>query len=108
MKTNRLIFYSVFGVLLLLILGFSLYVDSNSFNGTELNIAFLFGLVDYIWIPKFCSITLLIMFATNIVLHVRDNNRNKRLHDAQLREITELKAKLYDKGQQPKTPTPAA
>lgn len=108
MKTNRLIFYSVFGVLLLLILGFSLYVDRNSFKGTELNIGFLFGLVDYIWIPKYCSITLLIMFATNIVLHVRDNNRNKRLHEAQQREITELKAKLYDKAQAQKTPTPSA
>lgn len=48
---------------------------------------------------KFCSLTLLLMFGTNIVLHLRDNNRHKRLSEAQQREIMVLKARLYDKGQ---------
>jgi hypothetical protein len=103
MKRNRLIFYSVFGALHLFIFGFSLYMDGNSEN-----IGFLLSLQGKIGLLKYCSLFLLIMFITNIVLHVRDINRNKRISDAQSREITELKAKLYDKGQQPKTPTPAA
>jgi uncharacterized membrane protein YhaH (DUF805 family) len=103
MKKNRLIFYSVFGVLHLFIFIFSLYMDSNSEN-----ISLLLKLQGKIWMLKYCSLFLLIMFTTNLILHIRDNNRNKRLHDAQQREITELKAKLYDKGQQQKTPTPTA
>jgi hypothetical protein len=106
MKRNRLIFYGVFGILILLILIFSLYVDFNSHNGKELDISFLFGLVDYIWIPKYCSLTLLILFATNVVLHMRDNQQSKKIIDAQQREITELKAKLYDKSQSTKVPAP--
>jgi hypothetical protein len=103
MKKNRLIFYSVFGVLHLFIFAFSLYMDGNSEN-----ISFLLGLQGKIWMLKYGSLLLLIMFITSVVLHVRDNNRNKRVSDAQSREITELKAKLYDKGQQPKTPAPTA
>jgi hypothetical protein len=103
MKKNRLIFYSVFGVLHLFIFIFSLYMDSNSEN-----ISFLLGLQGKIWILKYCSLFLLIMLSTSVVLHVRDNNRNKRLNDAHLKEITELKAKLYDKGQAQKTPAPSA
>lgn len=103
MKKNRLIFYSVFGVLHLFIFAFSLYMDSNSEN-----ISFLLGMQGKIWMLKYCSLFLLIMFITSIVLHVRDNNRNKRVSDTQAREIIELKAKLYDKGQQKSTPTPAA
>jgi uncharacterized membrane protein len=103
MKKNRLIFYSVFGVLHLFIFAFSLYMDGNSEN-----ISFLLGMQGKIWMLKYCSLFLLIMFITSIVLHVRDNKRNQRLSDAQSREIIDLKAKLYDKGQQPKTPTPAA
>jgi uncharacterized membrane protein YhaH (DUF805 family) len=103
MKKNRLIFYSVFGALHLFIFVFSLYMDSNSEN-----ISFLLGMQGKIWMLKYGSLILLILFTTNIILHMRDNNRNKRLHDAQLKEITELKAKLYDKGQAQKTPTPSA
>lgn len=103
MKQNRLIFYSVFGALHLFIFVFSLYMDRNSND-----LALLISLQGKIWLLKYCSFFLLIMFATSIVLHVRDNNRNKRLHDAHQLEITELKAKLYDKSQDKKTPTPAA
>jgi len=103
MKKNRLIFYSVFGALHLFIFFFSLYMDSNSEN-----ISFLLGMQGKIWMLKYGSLILLILFTTNIILHVRDNNRNKRLHDGQLKEITELKAKLYDKGQQKNTSTPVA
>jgi uncharacterized membrane protein YhaH (DUF805 family) len=101
MKKNRLIFYSVFGLLHLFIFLFSLYMDSNSEN-----IGFLLGMQGKIWMLKYGSLLLLVLFSTNIVLHMRDNNRNKRLHDAQTKEIIELKAKLYDKGQQKNTTTP--
>lgn len=103
MKKNRLIFYSVFGALHLFIFVFSLYMDGNSEN-----LSFLIGMQSKIWMLKYGSFFLLMLFATSIVLHVRDNNRNKRVTDAQQREITELKAKLYDKGQQSKVPTPAS
>jgi hypothetical protein len=93
MKKNRLIFYSVFGVLLLFIFFFSLYMDNNSEN-----IGLLLKLQGKIWLLKWCSLVLLIMFVTGIILHVRDNKRNQRLQDAQSKENTELKAKLYDKG----------
>jgi uncharacterized BrkB/YihY/UPF0761 family membrane protein len=108
MKKNRLIFYSVFGVLILLIFAISFYVDINSYKDNDLNYGFLLGLSKYIWILKYCSLTLLIMFVTGIILHVRDNKRNQRLQDAQLKENTELKAKLYDKGISKSTPAPSA
>jgi hypothetical protein len=38
------------------------------------------------------------MFVTGIILHVRDNRRNQKVHDSQAKEMIELKAKLYDKG----------
>lgn len=101
MKKNRLIFYSVFGVLLLFIFFFSLYMDSNSEN-----IGLLLKLQGKIWMLKWCSLFLLIMFVTGIILHVRDNKRNQRVQDAQVKENTELKAKLYDKGISKTSPIP--
>lgn len=102
MKKNRLIFYSVFGVLLLFIFLFSLYMDSNSEN-----IGLLLKLQGRIWMLKYGSLLLLIMFVTGIILHVRDNNRNKRLNDQHEKEMIEMKAKLYDKGISKATPTPS-
>jgi len=102
MKKNRLIFYSVFGAVLLFIFFFSFYMDRNSDNLTV-----LLNLQGKIWMMKYGSTLLLIMFVTGIILHIRDNQRNERLHDAQTKEITELKAKLYDKGIA-KSPSPAS
>lgn len=93
MKKNRLIFYSIFGALLLFIFLFSFYMDSNSEN-----IGLLLKLQGKIWMMKYGSLLLLIMFGTAIVLHVRDNRRNKRLHDSHILELTELKAILFDLG----------
>jgi len=93
MKKNRLIFYSVFGAVLLFIFFFSFYMDKNSDNLTV-----LLNLQGKIWMMKYGSGLLLIMFITGIILHVRDNKRNEELHRAQVKEIVELKAKLYDKG----------
>jgi hypothetical protein len=103
MKKNRLIFYSVFGVLHLFIFFFSFYMDSNSEN-----FDLLLSLQSKIWVLKYCSTLLLAMFITNVVLHVRDNKRNQKLQDEQAKEMTELKAKLYDKGISKATPVPAA
>lgn len=103
MKKNRLIFYSVFGALHLFILFFSLYMDSNSEN-----ISLLLKLQGKIWMLKWGSLILLVLFVTNVILHIRDNNRHKKNLDQQEKEIIDLKAKLYDKGISKSTPTPAA
>jgi len=91
MKQNRLIFYAVFGVLHLFIFGFTLYMDSQSQN-----FQFLIQLQGKIWMLKYCSFILLILFASNIILHVRDNRRNTREKDALIKELTSLKARLFD------------
>ena len=103
MKKNRLIFYSVFGALHLFIFFFSFYMDSNSEN-----FDLLLSLQSKIWMLKYCSMVLLGMFITNVVLHVRDNRRNKKLNDEQTKEIIDLKAKLYDKGISKTSPIPTA
>ena len=76
-------------------------MDSNSEN-----ISLLLKLQGKIWMLKWGSLLLLILFITNIILHIRDNSRNKKLHDQQEKEITDLKAKLYDKGISKSTPAP--
>jgi len=91
MKRNRLIFYSVFGVLHLFIFLFSLYMDSQRDN-----FQFLIQMQGRIWMLKYCSFFLLILFATNIILHFRDNKRNLK-EKAQLnQELDTLKARLFD------------
>lgn len=91
MKRNRLIFYSVFGVLHLFIFLFSIYMDSQRDN-----FEFLIHMQGRIWMLKYCSFILLILFATNIILHFRDNRRNVR-EKAQLnQELDTLKARLFD------------
>ena len=91
MKRNRLIFYSVFGVLHLFIFLFSIYMDSQ-----QDNFQFLIQMQGRIWMLKYCSFFLLILFATNIILHFRDNRRNLK-EKAQLnQELDTLKARLFD------------
>ncbi len=91
MKRNRLIFYSVFGVLHLFIFLFSIYMDSQ-----QNNVNFLFQMQGKIGMLKYCSFVLLILFATNVILHYRDNKRNTK-EKAQLnQELDTLKARLFD------------
>jgi hypothetical protein len=45
---------------------------------------------------KYGSLFLLIMFATNVILHYRDNRRHTREKDGLTHELNTLKAKLYD------------
>lgn len=91
MKRNRLIFYGVFGALHLFIFLFCLYMDSQRDN-----FQFLIQLQGKIWLLKYCSVVLLILFVTNVILHVRDNKRNTSEKDQLNAELTNLKAKLYD------------
>ena len=77
-------------------------------DGNSENIGLLLRLQSKIWMLKWCSLFLLIMFVTGIILHVRDNRRNQRLQEEQEKENTELKAKLYDKGISKSTPAPTA
>ena len=107
MKKNRLIFYSVFGVLHLFIFLFSVYMDSQKDN-----FQFLFQLQGKIWMLKYCSFILLILMIVNVVLHYRDNHRNQREKDQLNQELDTLKARLFDlqeatKNTQPQqNPTP--
>ncbi|QOI98724.1 MAG: hypothetical protein HRU69_15085 [Flammeovirgaceae bacterium] len=91
MKKNRLIFYAVFGVLHLFIFLFSLYMDSQ-----KENFQFLIQMQGKIWMLKYGSLILLMMFATNVVLHYRDNRRNSAEKEKLTTELNTLKAKLYD------------
>lgn len=91
MKRNRLIFYSVFGALHLFIFFFSLYMD-----GQKENFQFLIQMQGRIWMLKYGSFILLILMATNVILHYRDNRRNIREKDALNKELNDLKAKLFD------------
>ena len=91
MKRNRLIFYSVFGVLHLFIFLFSIYMDSQ-----QENFQFLLQMQGRIWMLKYCSFILLILFATNIILHFRDNRRNTKEKAQLTQELDTLKARLFD------------
>src|SRR5688572_5213668 len=98
MKRNRLIFYSAFGVLHLFIFLFSLYMDSQ-----REDLQFLFKMQGSIPWLKYCSFFLLILFATNVILHVRDNRRHTKEIDKLNHELNTLKAKLYDKQESQKS-----
>lgn len=92
MKRNRLIFYSVFGFLHLFIFLTALYID---YVGKK-DVGALFKLYDNIWMLKYGSLILLILFATNVVLHYRDNRRNEREKSQLNKELDTLKARLFD------------
>ncbi len=91
MKKNRLIFYTVFGVLHLFIFLFSLYMD-----GQKENFQFLIQMQGRIWMLKYGSLILLFMFITNVILHYRDNRRNTAEKEQLVSELNTLKAKMYD------------
>lgn len=92
MKKNRLIFYSVFGAFHLFIFFTSLYIDYVGKNDVNQ----LFALYNNIWMLKYGSLILLILFATNVILHYRDNRRNIREKSQLTQELNALKVKLYD------------
>lgn len=91
MKRNRLIFYSVFGALHFFIFFFSLYMD-----GQKENFQFLLDMQGRIWMLKYGSLILLILMATNVVLHYRDNRRHVKEKEQLMHELNVLKAKVYD------------
>jgi hypothetical protein len=92
MKQNRLIFYTVFGVLHLFIFLFSFYLEYIGKHDTGK----LFSLYQNFWALKYCSLILVILFITNIILHIRDNRRNLREKDELNKELDTLKARLFD------------
>jgi hypothetical protein len=56
------------------------------------NFQFLIQLQGKIWMLKYCSFFLLIMFVMNVVLHYRDNHRNIREKEELTTELTYVKA----------------
>lgn len=101
MKRNRLIFYTVIGGLHLFIFLFTLYMDSQRDN-----LQFLVNLQKIIWLLKYAVFVLMVLFVTNIVLHVRDNKRHQRENSQLIQELQTLKAKLYDLQEAKKTSEP--
>lgn len=80
---------------------FTIYMDSQQDN-TRL----MLRLYDSIWLLKYCTFILLILFLTNIILHVRDNKRHKRENIQLIQELNTLKAKLYDLQEAKKSEVP--
>jgi hypothetical protein len=64
---------------------------------TDVNL--LFWMQGKIWLLKYCSFVLLILFVTNVILHVRDNSRHKKEIDKLNLDCDALKVKLYDQQQ---------
>lgn len=91
MKKNRLIFYSIIGVLHLLIFFFTLYMDSKKDD-----LQFLINLSKIIWLLKYAMFVLLVLFVTNFILHLRDNKRHTRENVQLIQELNTVKARLYD------------
>jgi ABC-type nickel/cobalt efflux system permease component RcnA len=60
------------------------------------NIQFLLAMQKRIWMLKYASLLLLILFAVNIFLHYMDNRRNEQEKKQLINEMNNLKAKLYD------------
>ena len=91
MKKNRLIFYSVIGLLHLLVFLFTIYMD-----GRKDDLQFLLNLSKVIGLMKYAMFVLLVLFVSNFILHLRDNKRDKRENVQLIQEMNTLKAKLYD------------
>ena len=91
MKKNRLIFYAIIGGVHLLIFFFTLYMNSKKDD-----LQFLINLSKIIWLLPWAMFMLLVLFVTNIILHVRDNKRHQRENVQLIQEMNTLKAKLYD------------
>ena len=75
-------------------------------DGQSENLQFLFQMQGKIWLLKYCSFILLILFGVNIVLHIRDNRRNTKEKNDLTKELTSLKARLYDLQEISKQATP--
>lgn len=65
-------------------------------DGQKENFQFLLEMQGRIWMLKYGSLILLILMATNVVLHYRDNRRHAREKEQLLHELNILKAKVYD------------
>jgi hypothetical protein len=60
------------------------------------NLQFLLGMQGRIWMLKYGSLALLVLMATNVILHYRDNRRNTKENEQLRHELNVLKAKVYD------------
>jgi hypothetical protein len=63
------------------------------------NFQFLIQMQGKISLLKYCSLFLLVMFATNVILHLRDNKRHTKEIDKLNADLVSLKAKLYDQNE---------
>lgn len=100
MKRNRLIFYSVIGVLHLVLFFSTLYIEYVA------GFDEMYKIYQRIWLLKYCSVVLIFLFLTNIILHLRDNKRHTRENAQLIQELNTLKAKLYDLQESKKTSEP--
>jgi protein subunit release factor A len=65
-------------------------------DGQKENFQFLLEMQGRIWMLKYGSLILLILMATNVVLHYRDNRRHLKEKEQLMHELNVLKAKVYD------------
>jgi len=65
-------------------------------NSRREDLGFLFKMQSLIPYIQWCSLGLLILFATNVILHFRDNSRNTKEKAKLNQELDTLKARLFD------------
>jgi hypothetical protein len=100
MKKNRLIFYAIFALFHLFIFLFSLYMD-----GQKDNIQFLLSMQKKIWMLKYGSFIGLALLIVDFLWLRRDEKEVARQHEAHEKEMTALKAKLFDLQEAAKKPS---
>jgi hypothetical protein len=91
MKKNRTIFYAIFALFHLFIFIFSLYMDSQKDN-----IQFLLSLQKKIWMLKYGSFIGLVLLVVDYIWLMRGEKVHEREHLEHQKEMTSLKAKLFD------------
>lgn len=99
MGKNRLIFYVVFGLFHLSIFLFSLYVDSH-----QDNIQFLIAMQKRIWLLKYGSFFGLSLLIADAIWHLKEERDHIKEKDKVQKELTALKAKLFDLQEEAKQP----
>lgn len=99
MNRNRYIFYSAFGLYQLIVLIFTVVIDSNS--------NLLFSLVPYISWFKYGALIGLVLFMVDFFWMFSTHRTHTRDKEQMRHENNTLKAKVYDL-QQGKPPAPSA
>ena len=88
MNRNRYIFYSIFGAYQLLVLIFTVVIDSDQ--------SLLFGLVPYISWFKYGALVGLVFFGVDLVWMLQTQRQHRKDYETMRHENNTLKARVYD------------